>query len=503
MSILVRSRGGHRRGGRWTLARSRPVPVRRIPPVPYQGQVYRPLYPTAVADYESKATASWTAANLKTRISSYSPVTFAGDEMACYVYALSVPEESTDDVEAVLDPLRYSIDMTASESGTCDYLLEGNPPSNIQLPFDAGGPTALHAFVSQTLLPSSGSSHVSDGKPTWLQLPNAFCPVAFEQAWYDYGGWLPTNYTTPTPHPFNFEVVPRWARLRLNGAAVGNLLDFEDFFNDRADYRGGRLAQYYNQVLVSFPSFPGQTGYGLRADFEFDFTAGDTFDIDVWWWVRHKAIPASGSGAKTVLACTARHRVSDGLRPYCEGEDHTTGLFPVSGQAAPQNGRPGIWLAGLKMSDGFDPDADTYNITFSLCDWEPGDGTSGPHKMKTADGWTAFIQSDRIRWNGPIQDGGLLDGQAAWFDFVWSTEIPTLRIYIGTSVQYYRPQNSSDYVAVVTDRHEGAITNAPCGVFNHLGTTTFAKYYGTRPSPSFIPADTTFPETITVAKTAQ
>jgi len=105
--------------------------------------------------------------------------------------------------------------------------------------------------------------------------------------------------------------------------------------------------------------------------------------------------------------------------------------------------------------------------------------------------------------------GGPLGGAPISVFLDWIDEICVLQIEIAATISNpakrwrFRPQNSSDYVTQITDRVDGSLTSSPCGVFAHLGTTTFFPWFGTRDASDTDPADTDRPTSIVVVKANQ
>lgn len=492
---IVRGRIGRNRGGPGVRSRTR-RPV-FFPPVPWQGSIARYLYPTTIADYESVSTGSWSTSDLYEQITAAGAPAPGADEFACYYHILDVPEESTDDVEVILDPIRYSLDEATVASDDFDFWLEGNPPSSYQYR-DVAGSSPLSL---DRLLPLSGNSHVSDGKPSWLRNDYILDGGCAADAWFTHGGW---GGTGAYPTPVNFEVQPRYVRTRLNGIAEGGLIDLDLQLDAGRDYLDaitqsfGRMLGVTKGVALNFPP---DSNPGFDAGFQFEFTAGDQYELDVWWsirarplWNKDQTVLLSGSGAKKVLAITTRHRVSDSAR-----------VVPA-GLATTQAKR--VILYGLDTSDGFDPEDHTYTVEFSTNEWHAGDGVSGAKKIEDGSGWSVtYLTSQGVYWRGPI-NGGSLDGKDASVRMDWLPEIAEIELTFYDALNAfhrarYRPQSSSDYVDLVNDRIDGAVRSTPSGVFNHLGSTTFELWHGTRPDGVIVPSVAGVPATITVVKVNQ
>lgn len=575
----VRTKGPRRRGSLHTLVRSVPRIGQRIPPVPWIGAIARHLYPTEIADYESLATGSWTVANFKP-VWNWPANTFTGNNWECYYHVLAVPDEQTSDVEVILPPLRFAVEEATASGGDFDYW-ENNPigqPNAEQ--YDVGGPSpsaptpkrGLSPLCSNTLLPVSGNSHVSDGKPTSLEFYFS-TNCMFYHAFKLLGGWNPISFLTPFAQPRNFECSPAYFRIRINGTAVGSLIDYRSHVDWQGDQNDSALALVdslegrISRSPIIFPSAPASSTGEPRESWELDFVAGDELEIDVWFRLRARPLfdrsgrNRSGTGAKSVICVIARHDTVTNSRIYNGPGVSVTGGYGHSTYAQ-------AVLTGLKISDGFDPDADTYTFEAVGGTGNFGDGSAGAHKAEAGDGWAApVITSRQLTWGynssggspptGPPGNADWLGdagGSGSWtlvnnfcnigfipeeppfpstalqtnnrncvadvpatpWDDVtqmsvvldWQLEICVLRVTItrtgvGTITWYFRPQNSSDYITEVTDRTQGDLTCGPCGVFNHLGTTTFIPWYGTQEDPYTPPSDADMPTSIIVTKVAQ
>ena len=539
--------------------RSKSVPVKRVPPVPYLGVIERHMLPAVITDYESKSDTSWSTGNFYD--SWVSGTTFSGNQRSCIYYVLSVADQAVTDTSVVMDPLRFSVAEPAATDDDFDrWCLDASyKPSNN----DNGNPTTeqlsavrgKHLFALNTLLPVSGNSHVSDGTPPefLLTLNQLFGSVGgvstcFAHIAYSHGGWNPaTNVNPASVLPVNLEVTPRWARFRLNGTAVGSLIDLEDqidFIRTRPGTRPNQLAGA-QPLNVFFPSTPRTDGFAVasKQGWALDFTAGDTLEIDVWLQIAARPLSAPFGptpGAKAVVV-------------FFETGDTTYGSdcsIPqtISGFNFPRGGSKFVAsLIGMEVSNGFDPSSMTYTLTpadgeftlgkasssgavyFDITSqrmiWyvqeslaggtEPGTGTSswqsdngGPWELISNDCTGGSFPVSPAEDPPPPEDPPTFTisfGSCAitapgrvvtmYVELNYSSEIAWLTILFEFAAvpasslpkreftRTYRPQSSGDYITQVTDRVEGTILCGPCGVFDHLGSTTFEMWQGTQASP--------------------
>ena len=615
---VIRGRGNRNRAMSGRLVRTRPVGRKRIPPVPWIGEISRYLYPTAITDYESVQDAAWSTANLKDTFNgaTASPQ-FGGTEYSCYYHVVTVSDESTDDVEVIMQPIRYSLDMAAATNDDFDYWREGTTSPVAPQWFDVNGNQPLS---SEGYLPVSGNSHVSDGKPTHMYLKDILDFGGWLHCWRLYGGWNPTISLTPLPICRNWEVTPRYIRVRQNGTPVGGLFDFEDYWDlaRQAQYfpwvTGGLLSKLLTTYTLYYPSsqLAGSVP-DLTQAYELDITAGDTLEIDVWYQLRSRPLYNRGvvvqtSQSRNIVACLSRHVTSSSERKKTSDRERFNGALITTLHKA-------CVLGGFKIANGWDPSAHTVTLQNTGGTWNWGDGTAGAKKAEAGSGWNApVITSQGITWTGVLAgtgsggitfnatytplgggferldfealtvtnggtisfafagggatfnytstttsaatfiadletamnsfisaqgsdgywstatatafgttltvdysdaigdlvptsgSGGPLGGRSISMFLVWTGEIATLQVdVVGSPAKSwrFRPQDSSDYITQVTDRAEGSLKSSPCGVYNHLGTTTFLPWFGTRDSADSDPTDTDRPTSITVVKVNQ
>lgn len=624
---VLRGRGSRNRANARGLLRGRPGNIKRVPPVPWLGEISRYLYPTAITDYESVADANWSTGNFKEIFNGWNATPqFIGTEYSCYYHTVTVSDESTDDVEVVMQPLRYAFDSAAAEDDDFDYWSE---PASFPTDTIFHDVNAWQPLSCDGLLPVSGDSHVSDGKPFLAWIREVFDGGCWLHIWRLHGGWNPTTNNTPLPICTNWEVSPRYLRIRKNGTAVGGLFDFEPwlayfrrqrFVPSVTDALAGQIISSFYLYFATHPSVGASPFSLLNPGTELTFTAGDEIEFDVWYQLRSRPYYNGGvllqpSQSRNLVAAVTRHVMTTEERRASQAV-LTTKNHGVGGIV---NNRlhKAATFSGLKIADGFNPAAHTYTFAATGGTWNFGDGSPGAHKAEAGDGWSApDINSQRLGWVRAAGSGGgggdpvvfdatytplgggfnrldfdvtsvavgsviefqfagggalfsytsttispstfVSDLETAMNSFIasqgadgyWSTatatafssvltvdyssaigdlvpdspsagplddfavsvildwihEIAMLTVQINSTPAKYwrfRPADSGDYVQDVTDRREGSLTASPCGVFNHLGTTTFLPWFGTRDPGEADPTDSDRPTSIEVVKVNQ
>jgi hypothetical protein len=483
MSIRVRDRGWRRRPGGSTLVRTRPRFGVRPPPVPYVDQIVRYLYPTLVADYESVATASWVEEDISDAPFSGAP---SPETWNCYTCMRTVANQGTDSDYVILDPIRWSHNEPTTNGGYWDF---ADPLFN----------TGMYG----SLLPVSGNSHVSDGKVPLVTFPATY--LTNIPGWYDLTSRIPedvdlTGATVSCLHR-NRVVRPKYMRVRFNGTAVSPLIDF-DVVNNELDWlinvggwngtssppSNGGYARPSVVPSVQDLRFLTDTSALQKLNYDFDFTAGDALEFDIWYEMGMR--PRTGNSSANIAgynhAVLTRYNTANNARNSALFLNYIARLY------------------GRTFSDGFDPKLDTYTFEFVGGNWHPGDGASGVHKAITGDGWTASITSQRVFYSGTIASGTNA-GRAAQITLSYDREIPIITMIVsGRGTRTYRPSASGDYVTYWHNRDTGLDwNNNTSGVFNHLGATTFSKFLGHIEYPPILSPDTHFPSGVQVVHASQ
>lgn len=392
-------------------------------PNPYLGAIYRYMKTEAVAEYKTFSgitTTAWNTGNFKDQYNgyAYSPV-FTGDDIECYYYVMPVANERTDDLTVTMQPLRFSIVGCAATNDTFDALWEdwpnGQGPGNAivavgteypQETLYQNSPGISH--TSGTLLPVSGNSHISDNDPREIRWVNSFLTSGAtvpQMAWranafHDLFGWNPTSWTAPNQNPatrifpLNMEVSCRFAQLRKNGAPYLDVFDFEDFLKFKRN--GNRSTPVSTRLLIDGTFLdvrliqPGNAKNAeeqlLEMAQQFQFTAGDTLEIDIW--VQLKARPLiingvnlSASQSANVLAILPRRITANGSYKnnyYKYADTPLQGALPSFNKCFLTE----LQITGLISGSGWD--FQNHTVSFDLQDsvWYPGSGEPGPRKAE-------------------------------------------------------------------------------------------------------------------------
>jgi len=355
----------------------------------------RYLYPTQIADYESLSSASWSTGDFAEYVTfNFGVPTYGGTDFTYYYYVLTVPEESTDDVSVILQPLRYAITEPTSASGNFDMWVGPHAAyKNFHPFFDEAVGTTLsgsrHAFVSNTLLPVSNASHYNNTSPSRLTLhymPHYLSPI---ELWDLHTSYNPTSVVSPLPLPINWTVRPKYMWIRKNGASYESMVDFTAF-NDSLDTATGHI----NGLAAATSVTNGMTLYFAAAGvtflnkvaWDFDWVAGDTIELDVWFEMHARPRSGSRTGTKYVVAALPRHQVG------------TSAQFPVKSQYSTQpdaslNHDPSLFLQDIEVSVGLDPALHTYSFNHGTHGWHAGDGSAGAQKARNISAATASTAS--------------------------------------------------------------------------------------------------------------
>lgn len=383
---------------------------------PYYGYIKREMWVEIISDYESLSDTDWQTTTF----------TAAGETLNVIYGHLNVPNQATDDVEVIMRPLRYSIDGAASAGDSFDFLNNRCMKSELfNGPFTYGrripSRTNQEAFefseyqyltkgllrytllttqglgytpdihASATLLPVSGDSHYSDGDLRYLSLvtgpkfPQRFAdPVenVFDAIAVAEGVTSPSEIGYPYV-PDNFTLGIKYVRLRINGVAVGSLLDFSDKLAPVSGFqRTNMLPQVplglHSILILYFPSAPDDYNKPRypNAPFQLSFTAGDTIEIDVWYSMRsmpsyHLGMLEQDSRAAHYFCVIPVDNATDGYR---------SGFINV-----PAEGKyieRGLLLHGLIANPGWDYKTDTYSFEFADGVWHAGTGDPGVQKAR-------------------------------------------------------------------------------------------------------------------------
>lgn len=441
------------------------------PPIPLFGNIQRMMIPTAIADYEGLATASWT-----------SGVTgnFAGaanSSWNCLYYHATTSNAQTNPISAIMQPIRWSIACPPTSGGRYDWWV--TPASNrhtlqylANVVNDGSGTIALstgNVGMNETLLTSTHFAEFKEGFAELVVLP----------LWnVNFGRYPGASYTettlnaisaityTPTPLASIHAI-----RHRVNGTAVGTL----------------QIQPPVNRTFTDA--------------WRVDISPGDSYEIDVWYKL-NTASTALPSAAKAYWYIPTTRVLNGSRRPTVQVPNFPMAVF-----------------RNVNFSPAFNYTEQTYNVTISgHSGYTLKDGSDGPHKMVSGGGWTASIQNGRIEWTKSVANGYVNK-----IAFDWARELPHLEFWIGplhslwggvSRPIYYRP-SVSGYRSSTQAIDIGTITHSQMASYNQAGTSDFFQVATsqpfrpgsdqliegrTGPPPSFA---TDLPTMITISRTTQ
>ena len=372
------------------------------PPVPYIGSFWRHFKPETISDYEAIATGSLLLSGVSSSTSTawstgtfYSDYTFAGalagPTIDCYYRAVEMGNATTDETNIIMEPVRYSLDGAAAAGDQFDNFLRvtynsgGGYYDSDYYGNDTRRQVAVNGTMFQqagnTLLPASGDSHVSDGTIgaiRWDYLRPNYSPGDswVRAAYYDLTGWRRSD---PAPIASNQIVRPAFYRIRINGSAVGDLVELPYTDNSAASFPffgtvsngQGILAQTLYWFINSAGLFPpGFTTGSYVADWDLTFAAGDTIEIDVWWQLRaYPHYQQSLADRNWMIAVIPRYETVSGSRSMSYNFPAGRSIKPVS-------------FIGVEVAAGFNPDTHTFTFDFGSHSWHAGDGIAGAKKAE-------------------------------------------------------------------------------------------------------------------------
>lgn len=376
------------------------------PPNPYIGGIFREMWVEPIADYESLSTTPW----------STTQITDNGQTLNVLYGWLHVADHSTDDVEIIMQPLRYSIDGAATSSDNFDLLNNRAMKSEVFYSTTNVGFTRRIRLTSQndaeyiyyrqvapsvasgvgfadwihaspTLLPASGNSHISDGEPKNIDL---FTGVSLFQGFFPSAdilsrtavaaGIAPSYAVFRNNFATNFMIAVRYARLRKNGLPVGGLLDFSDMI--APEERTGYLTQTKTWLSLRlglwFPNAGPTLDEFPTSPWQLSFTSGDTLEIDVWYSLRNAPFDGSidylrqTSRPADVVCAIPQDNAIDGYR---------SGWVTVPALGSRSFHRT-LAVNGLLVNGGWNLSVHTYSFEFGGSVWHAGTGDSGVQKAE-------------------------------------------------------------------------------------------------------------------------
>lgn len=345
--------------------------------------------------------------------------------------------------------------------------------------------------VSDTFLESASHAEFTDSIGKVSQSPNVVIPVPTY-----YGYWPSFRESTlnalSTAAAAGSYIAPEYVRHRVNGAFVSDV------------------------TAVGGEATPGRL-------FEVDsISAGDTYEIDIWY--RH-TIPANlrWSLAKYLVYIPTTRTSNSSRRAVYHNNESGAEVMPAGGRFSTY--QPVVRMQNVNFSTAFNSTLHTYNVTVAgHTGWTLHDGSDGPHKMIATDGWNVSIVPNQVWWTRNTPTG--------WCEQVrvfWGQERPYIELTMGTAYcsanslltpakLYYTPSGSA-YRTSVSSPDLGTINLIPAGNFNQSGSTTFdlVEWSQVRPfkvnygpqeisdgrKTGVIPVIAEAPTTVTVTRTTQ
>lgn len=451
--LIGRHRGGpHPLRHRWRRRGGVTLPDVR-------GSISRYMYPTAVADYHSVATASWSSGSIDP--------SGGGTNYDCYWHEITVDDATVDTASAILPPLRFVIDEPASAGGFHDFIATADLNVGLTKP------------VKSTILATG--SHFTP--INWLSSRLAFAvrkPVGS-------GSWgsptlqaLNPTYSVGTGTYAAYRAA--FMAFRLNGSAYSGVLDL------RPGEEAYRASTSSSQLfLVTDTIYFDGRNWIWTVNENLSLSNGDTLEVDIWYEIAidGTALGSPPTGKKKMAVLAIRNRTSNGSRD----------VSAVAAAAVKNQ----LFLDGFAVSRGYNPGQHTYSVEFDGGEWLPGDGFSNPQTISTDYGWTASYAGTLVTWTGTI-NAGKHQGKTATVRLDFANEQAGLQLTLNTSpsvTTYYKP-NGGQYIEHVVRRDTGgAVKFDPQGVFTHKGTTVFeyqSPAYSTTPTA----VDAKQPDNVTV-----
>jgi hypothetical protein len=509
--------------------------------------IARYILPTAITDYEELQTAAdWSTGNYRTHwarrfVAPYG-VEFLGSEAALYVYTLEIPA-GTEQTKVITQPLRWSVCEPSTDGGDFEMLRQqgsvsqpGSYETQVLWRNDPQG------FAQNNWLPASGDSHATASDP--FAAESRWSSNACETHVVHVNGEVVSANPYVQRRPARWYIIARYVQWRVNGIAVGPLHDLYDFYVAQAPLGILNSAITYVQPFPSGHSLWTSFGSVLE-NWNLDFSAGDTIEIDVWYEV---AAQQTAAGARKLCVSFFRYYTNDNQQFL----SRTASLTPSAGFFL-QGGTGGepwagiLTLRGIDMSQGFNPDTHTYDFT-------PTDGQFSFGKAQADGAFRFTVNSRRLEWSFAANEGSACGGTSTWqiqeveaalqwvlisddcegggtpveptsdldeagreeatscdcstsgsgdtwtiiLELIYEYEIAYIKITFirvtggsTKAVLHYRPESTSDYIENVNDRWEGTMKCGPTGVFDHLGTTTFKLWQGVKQTSGSYP--TTLP----------
>ena len=382
--------------------------------------IYRMMTAVEIADYEGLATGSWSSG------STGNINGLANSAWQC-LYHHRVQTTPSVAYSVILPPVRWSIACPSSDGGTYDFWNTFPSAGYVAAGLNWAYGNGLMG-LSDKLMPSGHFAEFANGYCQLNRTPSysiaAFVCAALQSI-------APTVPQTPAGGP---KITIAAIRHRVNGSAVGSLI------------------QNPGSPLTS-------------ADWRFNISKGDTYELDVWFRFE---MPASAfSGPIKAAMLIPQYRLFNNSKRLT-GSTSYIGFNPV-GQ-----------FANIDFSPSFNFQEQTYEVTIAgHTGWTLKDGSNGPHKMISGGGWTAGIGNGSIIWRY-----NAASGKCNLINFWWDREIPHVEFYPGpthsgwgggvtvTKPLIFRP-TAAGYRTYTNSTDFSTLGHVPQGTIDQAGTTTF------------------------------
>lgn len=453
------------------------------PPIPFLGSIYRTYSPALIADYAGYSTASWVSDTL-TPVSTFSRNEYYRfDSLDALYYQFTVNNPKTDEHDVILDPVRWTCDMPATNGGRWDYW--------IGLPGDQTN-VAMRDFgwcfgYSGSYRPRDVCIVPREFKPEGigaLAMRPELLPSGSHCEFYDdeltvaYHSLMPVKALAVINSNFNYCTFETSYNVGFQSKADYPFVELNDAVTAAgASYisttpMSVSIAYVQHRINGSAVGTP-QTAFTPLSP----VVADDEYAVDIWYRVRTTK-GALMSANKTAFTCVLPLSSAGQIPDVGDvATSHMTMLYGANRTHA-------IAFGNVNMNTAFTVGTHTYNITIAgHSGWTLKGGSDGPHKIQTADTWTAVFADASITWLVPQTDSAyqyvrsikiMWDSEIARIGFQPGSAMYTAGVESGVDYVYYTPASGTEYrTSSTTINQSGTITHIPCGVFNQGGSTTF------------------------------
>lgn len=434
-----------------------------VTPIPFFGEFYRYFKASSIADYESIATATWSTGT-----------TGGTDNWNCIYTHQTVNSPQADEIDLIMNPIRFEIDAPASNGGTFDWL---NETAYGTFPYPKAshdGRYGLARFSGRVGIDSgTGELNEFEQHPTHTmgihnKLLQTNSHAVFQQdrmthVYSDLGPVLPIRPLVAQPSP-----VTTWVESTLN-AIQPTYRDLGANFTCTAY----RVQHYVNGSLSGPLHESGATWQHVDS-----VALNDGYHFDVWFRIRYRAGTVFSTGPHRGCKYFPTTKVSSGTRRFVY-------QHPTANSGYGQTWIPFVRFRNLDYSPNFNNQEQTYSITISGHTGWTLHGGSNTLVLRNGTGLSASIGGGSITMSVDSNNPSY-----QWWEQLtlkWDQEIPVLSIVPGQLLRdatglnagsaylgiQYAPQDSSDYRESVTSTDFGSINVGPAGTFTQDGTTTF------------------------------